>query len=74
MTEQSQKILALLPLDDRQILTLQYLEELPIAVIADQMGWGLSKTKVKSFRARKKLRKILIKNGLGKETDTTLLG
>ena len=74
MTEQAQKILALLPLDDRQILTLQYLEELPIADIAAQMGWGLSKTKVKSFRARKKLRKILTEHGLGKETDTTFLG
>ena len=74
MTEQAQKILALLSTDDRQILTLQYLEELSIARIADQMGWGLSKTKVKSFRARKKLRKILIEHGLGKETDITLLG
>ena len=70
MTEQAQKILALLSTDDRQILTLQYLEELSIARISDQMGWGLSKTKVKSFRARKP-RKILIEHGLEK-TDTTL--
>ena len=74
MTEQAQKILALLPLDERQILTLQYLEELAIADIAEMMGWGLSKTKVKSFRARKKLRKILTEHGLGEETDTSLLG
>jgi len=73
VTEQAHKILALLPLDDRQILTLQYLEELPIAEIADQMGWGLSKTKVKSFRARKKLRKILTEHGLGEETDATFM-
>jgi len=74
MTEQAQKILGLLPHEERLLLTLQYLEEMPLAEIAEQMGWGLSKTKVKSFRARKKLRKILINNGIAQETDQSLLG
>ncbi len=74
MTEQAQKVLALLHSEERLLLTLQYLEELPLADIAEQMGWGLSKTKVKSFRARKKLRKLLINNGIAQETDYTQLG
>lgn len=74
MTEQAQKVLALLHSEERLLLTLQYLEELPLADIATQMGWGLSKTKVKSFRARKKLRKLLINNGIAQETDHSPLG
>ncbi len=74
MTEQAQKVLALLHSEERLLLTLQYLEELPLADIADQMGWGLSKTKVKSFRARKKLRQLLINNGIAQETDYSQLG
>jgi len=68
MMEQAQKALALLSAEERTLLTLQYLEERSLAEIADQFGWGLSKTKVKSFRARNKLRKLLIKNGIAKET------
>lgn len=71
MTEQAQKALALLREEDRYLLTLQYLEDLSLAEIAAQMGWGLSKTKVKSFRARKKLKQLLIKNGIAQETDVT---
>ena len=74
MTEQAQKVLALLHSEERLLLTLQYLEELPLADIAAQMGWGLSKTKVKSFRARKKLKKLLINNGIAQETDQSHLG
>lgn len=69
MIEQAQKALSLLDTEDRMLLTLQYLEELSLAEIADQFGWGLSKTKVKSFRARNKLKKLLIKNGIAQETD-----
>ncbi len=74
MTEQAQKALALLNDDERQLLTLQYLEELPLGEIAELMGWGLSKTKVKSFRARKKLKKLLTNNGIAQETDPSLMG
>ncbi len=74
MTEQAQKALALLDHEERQLLTLQYLEELPLLEIAELMGWGLSKTKVKSFRARKKLKKLLTNNGIAQETDPSLMG
>ena len=74
MTEQAQKVLALLRDEERTLLTLQYLEDLPLAEIAEQMGWGISKTKVKSFRARNKLRKLLINNGIAQETNPSILG
>ena len=74
MTEQAHEILALLREEERMLLTMQYLEDLPLAEIADQLGWGLSKTKVKSFRARNKLRKLLINNGIAQETDPSILG
>ena len=74
MTEQAHKILALLREEERMLLTMQYLEDLPLAEIADQLDWGLSKTKVKSFRARNKLRKLLINNGIAQETDLSILG
>lgn len=61
-TEQIQNLLEELPIDDRTLLTLQYLEGMTIAEIADSMGWGLSKTKVKSHRAKKKLKKLLSKH------------
>lgn len=59
ITEQVQYLLSHLPADDRHLLTLQYLEERSLAEVAEITGWSLSKTKVKSFRAKKKLRKYL---------------
>ena len=74
MAEQAHRALALLDPEERMLLTLQYLEETPLQEIADQMGWGLSKTKVKSFRARKKLKKLLINNGIVEESESPLMG
>jgi RNA polymerase sigma-70 factor, ECF subfamily len=59
VTEQVQQLLSELPADDRLLLTMHYLEERPLAEVAEAIGWSLSKTKVKSFRAKKKLRKLL---------------
>lgn len=59
MTEQVQQLLSELPADDRLLLTMHYLEERPLAEVAEVTGWSLSKTKVKSFRAKNKLRKLL---------------
>lgn len=59
ITEQVQQLLSELPADDRLLLTMHYLEERPLAEVAEATGWSLSKTKVKSFRAKKKLRKLL---------------
>jgi RNA polymerase sigma-70 factor (ECF subfamily) len=58
-TEEVQRLLATLPADDRTVLTLQYLHDMPLQEIADQMDWGLSKTKIKSFRAKRKLKEKL---------------
>lgn len=59
LTEQVQQLLSELPADDRLLLTMHYLEERPLNEVAEAAGWSLSKTKVKSFRAKKKLRKLL---------------
>ncbi len=59
VTEQVQFLLSHLPADDRHLLTLQYLEDRSLAEVAEITGWSLSKTKVKSFRAKRKLRKYL---------------
>ena len=58
-TEEVQRLLSTLPADDRTVLTLQYLHDMPLQEIADQMNWGLSKTKIKSFRAKRKLKEKL---------------
>ncbi|MFT4588362.1 MAG: RNA polymerase sigma-70 factor (ECF subfamily) [Candidatus Binatia bacterium] len=55
-TEEVQRLLSTLPADDRTVLTLQYLHDMPLQEIAEQMNWGLSKTKIKSFRAKRKLK------------------
>lgn len=59
ITEQVQLLLGELPADDRLLLTMHYLEERSLAEVAEATGWSLSKTKVKSFRAKNKLRKSL---------------
>ena len=59
ITEQVQFLLSHLPADDRHLLTLQYLEDRSLAEVAAITGWSLSKSKVKSFRAKRKLRKYL---------------
>ena len=62
-TERAQLLLAKLGPDDRLLLTLQYLDEMPLNEVAELMGWSHTKTRVRSFRARKKLRRILEAHG-----------
>jgi len=57
-------LLGQLPPRDRLVLTLMYLEDLPLAKVAEQTGWSLTMVKVQAHRARKKLRALLEKNGL----------
>lgn len=63
----AQMMLSLLKPEDRLILTLQYLQSMSLDEIGAQMEWGLSKTKVKSFRARKRLNKLLEEYGISNE-------
>ncbi|MCH6258047.1 RNA polymerase sigma factor [Puniceicoccaceae bacterium K14] len=65
----AQMILSLLKPEDRLVLTLQYLESMSLDEICQQMSWSLSKTKVKSFRARKRLNKLLEEYGISHEAQ-----
>ncbi|MEW6733045.1 MAG: sigma-70 family RNA polymerase sigma factor [Acidobacteriota bacterium] len=53
------KLLARLKPEDRLILTLLDVEEMPVSEIAQTTGWSVSKVKVRVYRARAALRKIL---------------
>jgi len=46
---------------DRMVLELVYLEELSVQEAAELLGWSKANVKVRSFRARMKLEKILSK-------------
>ena len=54
-----ERVLAHLAPDDRLAFTLLYLEELPMREVALAMGWSLAMVKIRSFRARRHLRKVL---------------
>ena len=53
------KLLAGIPSDDRALLQMLYAEEMSVAEIADVFGWSRSKVKVRAWRARAALRKVL---------------
>ncbi len=55
------KLLAGLADDDRLLLQLLYAEEMSVADIADIFGWSNSNVKIRAWRARASLRKILRK-------------
>jgi RNA polymerase sigma-70 factor, ECF subfamily len=50
-----------LPAGDRTVLTLTHLNEYSVAEAAALLDWSVTRVKVQSHRARKKLRKILAK-------------
>jgi RNA polymerase sigma-70 factor (ECF subfamily) len=45
--------------EDRMVLEMVYLEELSVKETADLLGWSVANVKVRSFRSRKKLEKLL---------------
>lgn len=45
--------------DDRQVLTMTHMDGQALSDVAELMGWSLSKVKVRSHRARRKLRDVL---------------
>ncbi len=51
--------LARLSPEDRLIITLLELEDRPVREIAELTGWGESRVKVRAFRARKALKRII---------------
>ena len=56
-------ILAQLPPDDRTLLTLVYLNEMPLAEVAEHFGWSSANTKIRAFRARLRLKTLLKRHG-----------
>ena len=57
----SQKLLAHLAEDDRALLQMLYVDEMSVAQIGDLLGWSASKVKIRAWRARHSLRKVLKK-------------
>ncbi|MEQ1763673.1 MAG: sigma-70 family RNA polymerase sigma factor, partial [Pyrinomonadaceae bacterium] len=57
----SQKLLAHLPEDDRALLQMLYVDEMSVVQIGDLLGWSVSKVKIRAWRARHSLRKVLKK-------------
>jgi RNA polymerase sigma-70 factor (ECF subfamily) len=55
--------------DDRTLLTLQHLEGWSLAQIAERCGWTLTATKLRAWRARRRLRLLLQSRSLH-ETET----
>jgi RNA polymerase sigma-70 factor, ECF subfamily len=55
------KLLACLETKDQAILQMLYEEEMSVGEISDVTGWSISKIKIRAYRARKVLRKILKK-------------
>lgn len=60
---EAQFLLSHLPPDDRALLTLLHLDEMPLAEIAAHFGWSRVKAKVKAFRARQRLKTLLTQHG-----------
>jgi RNA polymerase sigma-70 factor (ECF subfamily) len=60
---EAQWLLSHLAPNDRALLTLLYLDEMPLAEIAEHFGWSRANAKIRAFRARAHLRKILEKHG-----------
>lgn len=58
-TEITEKLLRKLAPEDRLILILLHAEEYSVAEIAELIGWSEAKVKIRAFRARHTMRKLL---------------
>lgn len=57
----AQKLLDNVAPEERALLTMLYAEEMSVGEIAGVMGWSVSKVKIRAWRARNKLRRVLKK-------------
>ena len=57
----TEKLLALIPEDDRILLQMLYSDEMTTADIAEMFGWSRSNVKIRAWRARSAVRKVLRK-------------
>jgi RNA polymerase sigma-70 factor, ECF subfamily len=55
----SAKLLSRLPDDDRALLQMLYADEMSVAEIAALLGWSQSKVKIRAWRARNALRRVM---------------
>jgi RNA polymerase sigma-70 factor (ECF subfamily) len=55
----TEKLLANIPDEDRALLQMMYSEEMSVADIAEALGLSASNVKVRAWRARATIRKIL---------------
>jgi len=55
------KLLAHVAADDRALLHMLYADEMSVAEIANATGWSQSKVKIKAWRARNAMRRVLKK-------------
>lgn len=53
------EVLDTLSADDRMVVTLLHLEDRPMKEVAHMLGWSLTKTKVRAYRARRRLKDAL---------------
>ena len=53
------KLLAMIPEDDRLLLQMLYAEDMTTADIAEVFGWSRSNVKIRAWRARVAVRKVL---------------
>lgn len=60
---EAQFVLSHLPPEDRALLTLLHLEQMPLAEIAQHFGWSRINAKVKAFRALQRLKTLLLRHG-----------
>jgi RNA polymerase sigma-70 factor, ECF subfamily len=59
-------VLETLPPKERLVLTLMYFEEQSVAEIAAATGWSGSLVKVRAYRARRRLKELLVRDGQGR--------
>ena len=57
----AEKLLAWVGEEERALLQMLYVEEMSVAEIAEITGWSQSKVKIKAWRARNTLRRVLSK-------------
>jgi RNA polymerase sigma-70 factor (ECF subfamily) len=61
--EEAKALLAHLPPEEQVLLTLVHLHGMSMEEAADHFGWSRAKAKIKAFRARQTLRKLLTRHG-----------
>lgn len=57
----AEKLLSKVSAEDRAVLIMQYVEGAGVAEIGEALGWSVSKVKIRAWRARNVLRRILKK-------------